>query len=395
MRNIDYYLGIPLCFFSTLLKKIFKNKKKEVKNILFIELSEMGSAILVDPAMRKAKKNLNANLHFLIFKKNKVSLELLNTVKEENIFTINESNFKTLTISTFKFLIWARKKKIDTVIDLELFSRFTALLSAFCGASNTVGFFSFYNEGLYRGNLLSHKVSYNPHIHIAKNFISLVKALENKEEIPYTKTYIDNKEIILEKAKENEDEKQEVLNIIKKEYNNDFNNKIVLINANASDLLPHRRWDLNNYIDIIKYILNNSKKALILLTGSEEEREKLDFIKNKISNKRCINFAGKIKFKQLVPLYYLSEFILTNDSGPAHFASTTSIHSYVIFGPETPKLYGSLGKTTHIYANLACSPCVSASNHRKTPCTDNVCLKNISSNMVISILKNSIKKLDE
>jgi hypothetical protein len=30
-----------------------------------------------------------------------------------------------------------------------------------------------------------------------------------------------------------------------------------------------------------------------------------------------------------------------------------------------------------IYAGLACSPCASAYNHRKTACTDNVCMRAI------------------
>jgi len=50
-------------------KIIYRKRKKAPKNVLFIELSEMGSAILVDPAMRKLQKEAGANLHFAIFKK--------------------------------------------------------------------------------------------------------------------------------------------------------------------------------------------------------------------------------------------------------------------------------------------------------------------------------------
>ena len=74
--------------------------------------------------------------------------------------------------------------------------------------------------------------------------------------------------------------------------------------------------------------------------------------------------------------------MVTNDSGPAHFASVTRMPTIVLFGPETPALYGSLGETYPVYAGLNCSPCVSAWNHRKTPCTDNVCLKAITVDQV-------------
>ena len=89
MRRIDYYIGVPLCFLGSVFHKILKlfigHRKTPPQNVLFIELSEMGSAILVDPAMRKLQKETGANLHFAIFKKNKPSLDLLDTVPQENI----------------------------------------------------------------------------------------------------------------------------------------------------------------------------------------------------------------------------------------------------------------------------------------------------------------------
>ena len=79
--------------------------------------------------------------------------------------------------------------------------------------------------------------------------------------------------------------------------------------------------------------------------------------------------------------------MVSNDSGPPHFASVTDLPTYVIFGPETPSLYGALGNSTPIYAGLACSPCVSAGNHRKTSCTDNQCLKAIYPEQVLKAIR--------
>ena len=39
------------------------------------------------------------------------------------------------------------------------------------GAKRTVGFYRFHGEGLYRGEMLTHRVNYNGHIHIAKDFV--------------------------------------------------------------------------------------------------------------------------------------------------------------------------------------------------------------------------------
>jgi ADP-heptose:LPS heptosyltransferase len=401
MRHIDYYVGVPLCFFGTWLDKLIKifmgSTRKSPRNVLFIELSEMGSAILVDPAMRKLQKEAGANLHFAIFAKNKPSLDLLKTVPQENIYTIRGDRFLSLAIDAMKFFHWTRKKKIDTVIDLELFSRVTALLTGFSGAANKVGFHAYYNEGLYRGGFLTHKVAYNPHMHIAKNFIALVNALlAQKEEIPYSKTLIGDEEVQIAKVAFSDAEKDLVREIVRATFApyDPQGDKIVLINPNASELLIQRRWPPEYYAELIQSILAASPRALVLITGDPREREEAEWLRQQVGHQRCVNFAGKVTFAQLPVLYSISEFMVSNDSGPPHFASITDMPTYVIFGPETPALYGALGKTTTIFAGLACSPCVSAANHRKTACKDNVCLKVISPKMVFDIIKPEIEKIN-
>jgi ADP-heptose:LPS heptosyltransferase len=394
MRNVDYYAGVPLTFALTLVQKLYAfavpKQRKKAKNVLLIELSEMGSAIIVDPAMRKLKQNIDGELYFVIFKKNKVSLQLLNTVKEENIFTIDEDGIVPIALSTLKFLKWCREKEIDSVIDLELFSRFTALLSGLSGADNRVGFHSFHNEGLYRGDLLTHKVAYNPHQHIAKSFIALVDALlSEKEQLPYTKRIVGDDEIRIAKADVTQDEKDAVIKIVADHYK-DFSvekNPLILVNSNASDLLPQRRWDKRSYAEVIKKILEYDKDVLILLTGAPAEYEGAQELCSLVDDPRCINFAGGVKFLQLPHLYSICKFMITNDSGPAHFASITDMHTFVIFGPETPALYGSLGPSTPIFASMSCSPCVSAANHRKTPCSDNQCIQVITPDWVFDTVK--------
>jgi len=65
-----------------------------------------------------------------------------------------------------------------------------------------------------------------------------------------------------------------------------------------------------------------------------------------------------------------------------------------LFGPETPALYGSLGNSISITANLACSPCVSAANHRKTPCHNNVCMQAISVSQVMEKVEFQLQAAD-
>lgn len=394
MRKIDYYAGVPLTFLGTLFlklkEKLFPPSDTKPENLLFIELSEMGSTILVDPAMRKARDVLGMNLHFAIFKKNKPSLDLLKTVPEENIYTIREDGLVSLLVDTVGFLFWCRKKKIDAVIDLELFSRFTALLTGFSGAKVRVGYHAFHNEGLYRGEMLTRRVAYNAHMHIAKNFIALVNALgAEKEELPFSKTRIGDDEIRLARAEVSEASKAAIRESVKSEYPGyeAGRHRLVLVNPNASELLPQRRWMQENYAQVIRMILDHDEDALVLITGAPGEREEAQQLIGRAGDRRVVNFAGKSKLTELPALYVQSTLMLTNDSGPGHFSAVTDMPTFVIFGPETPALYGSLGNSTPIYAGLACSPCVSAANHRKTPCTDNVCIQVITPEQVFQTIR--------
>lgn len=86
-------------------------------------------------------------------------------------------------------------------------------------------------------------------------------------------------------------------------------------------------------------------------------------------------------------LYMRSELLVTNDSGPAHFASLTPIHVVTLFGPETPALFGARSaNTTALWAGLACSPCVNAYNNRQSPCRDNLCMQAISVDQVFAVV---------
>ena len=393
MRRIDRWAGVPLTFLLTQALRIKALLRPSLpvraQRVLCLELSEMGSTILADPAMRKLKRELGCELYFAIFASNRASLELLRTIPDENIFTLRADNLRTLITDTVQFLRWTRKKRIDTVLDLELFSRFTALLSGASGASNRVGFYRFHNEGLYRGEMLTHRVSYNPHIHIAKNFIALANALLTKEaETPYSKQFVADEEIVLPKVLFDEEEQAAMHRLIGKKapWYDSKKHRLVLINPNASELLPQRRWMPERYVELIVRILAAAEDVLILLTGAPSEQAEAEQMRHQVGAERCINFAGATPLTELPLLYAIALCMVTNDSGPGHFSAITNLPTFVLFGPETPALYGSLGNSTPIYAGLACSPCVSAANHRKTACTDNVCLKAISVDQVFNAI---------
>jgi ADP-heptose:LPS heptosyltransferase len=388
MRFIDKRAGIPLTFvfsiFIWLYEKIFfiKVGKPDIRRTLFIELSEMGSAILVDPAMRKLRSQGNSDLYFAIFLDNYKSLEILNTVPEEQIFKMRSDNLYHLGVDVLKFIFWCRRKKITAVIDLELFSRFTSLLSGLSGAKSRIGFATFHDEGMYRGNIVNHPVRYNSHVHISVNFMSLVNTALGLHETPYATTPVLPDEIKLEKAVIYSMELEKVKEKIRALYPPYTNQQIIILNVNASDMLPQRRWLPEYFKKVGRTLLSRYPKILVVATGSPAEREYVGKVVKDIDHERCVNSAGVFEFDELIPLYAISTAMLTNDSGPAHFASVTPLKIFVIFGPETPALYGPLGDAESIYLGLPCSPCVSAANHRKTTCLPRPCISGIPPEIV-------------
>ena len=404
MRWVDYWVGVPICFLLSIVVSIerlfgLRKVKKDFrpKKILFIELSEMGSAILAYSAMKKAKELFDAKIYFMIFRENVESVRLLGIVPEDNIITIRSKSLFLFFVDTIIAVFKMRFKRIDAVIDLELFSRFTSVLSFLSGAKAVVGFYKYYMEGLYRGNIQTHKVEYNPHYHISQSFMSLVYALNaDANEKPLLKKEIKKEEMKTAKIHIDAAAKKSLIGKLQ-QVNPDINekSKIVLLNPNASQLLPIRKWPLQNFMRLAEKVLKQ-KDVFIVVTGTKAEGEDAQAICNFVKNDRCIDFTGKTSFKELIDLYNISNVLVTNDSGPAHFASLTDINIIVLFGPETPKIYAPLSDSCEcVYSNYACSPCVSAFNHRKTPCDNSRCLKAIKVEDVFEAVKGKFSCLDK
>ena len=398
MRFVDYYVGRPLCFVLSVfvfVERLFglRRVKKgfRPRKVLFIELSEMGSAIVAHSAMEKVKELFDAQLYFMIFEENEASVRVLGSVPDVNVITIRSSCFLSLFVDTLKAVVTVRRRKIDTVIDLEMFSRFTALLSFLSGARTVVGFHGYQMEGLYRGNFLTHRVECNPHQHMGQNFLALAYALEaDPDEEPMLKRKIGRDEIKpVRLPPEDPDGVMRKLQEINPGIAD--GSPIVVLNPNSSQLLPIRRWPMPKFIELAQRILETG--AFIVITGTASEGEDAKTICEALRDERCIDFTGKTSLRELIDLYHVSSVIVTNDSGPAHFASLTGIKIVVLFGPETPDVYGPLSDNcTCITSRYSCSPCVNSFNHRQTPCTDSKCLSAITVDEVLEAVSDGLRR---
>ena len=167
----------------------------------------------------------------------------------------------------------------------------------------------------------------------------------------------------------------------------------MLINPNSSELLPQRRWPRDNFSALASLVVREWEDVLVLITGSPSEREEALQMQQKVGHPRFRSFAGMHRLMAITALYNVATVLVTNDSGPAHFSAITPIRSIVLFGPETPRLYGSLGNTESITVELACSPCVSAANQKNSACNDAVCMRMITPERVLESVRGVLNEV--
>ena len=393
VRKIDYWAGVPACWLLTamsfLLNPLVRKPPPSPKKFLFVELSEMGSAILAYPTMRAIKKEYpSAELFFLIFEKNRASVDLLNMIPRENVLVIREKSLVHFLADVLKVIARMHKEKIDCVFDLELFARVTAILTYLSGAPFRVGFHKFRMEGLYRGRLHTHLIQYNYQQHISKSFLSFVRVLRYpKKDWPAMDEAILDREIERASYQASESGMAVLRNKLKGFYPDlTKGHKLIIFNPSAGEI-PIRAWAVENYIELARLILADPQNVIILM-GAGADLETTQRVHQALNQGRCIQFTGRTTFPELMDLFSISDLLITNDSGPAHFASLTPIRNFVFYGPETPRLYSPLGKNTQIlYSDFPCSPCLTAYNHRNTPCIDNKCLQAISVDEVYALVK--------
>ena len=398
MRYMDYWLGIPLCFLLSCLNatlKIFRfrrmRKKVPPKKILFIKLSELGAIILAYPLLKRAREEYpGVKLLFVTFEKNRSIFELLgNIVEDDNILTIREDSISVFIRDTFKIVKKMVKERAGIIFDLELFSRFTAILTFLSQADKKIGFYNYTFEGLYRGNFLTHRIQYNPLLHISKSYLSLWQTVnQEKKDSPEMAERIEDKDIALPKSHVPSEATKQIEDKLK-EFGIARKNKVFLLNP-GEGILPLREWPLENFVILSKWLLEDANNYIIL-AGTESGFKKAERLCADVRSRRCLNLVGQTSLPELSALFNMADALICNDCGLAHLASLASTKQFIIFGPETPEVFGPLGEDKWIICSgLPCSPCLSALNNRDSACKDNLCLKIIKPDDVYKLIGRNV-----
>ena len=400
MMRLDRWLGVPLCFAVTCGRALLPRRRPAgpVRSILFVKLAEQGSTVLAHPALQAAVRRVGRERVFMVvFADNRFILDGLGVIPPENVITLPANSLLGLLRALPPVLARLRRLRLDAAVDLEFFARSSALLTWASGAATRIGFHAWFGEGPYRGNLMTHRVRYNPHMHTTQTFASLVSALDVPPEVfPTFDLHPDSADDALPLFAAEPAEIREMEERLARCTGQAVRPPLILMNANASDLIPLRRWSSESYIEVAQRLLARFPEIHVAFTGAENEAEKARGIVARTGSPRCFSLAGETTLRQLLVLYGLADVLVTNDSGPAHFAALTPIHTVTLFGPETPLLFAALTpRNTPLWAGLACSPCVSALNNRQSACRDNVCMQRITPEQVFQAVCKSYRERRE
>ena len=212
------------------------------------------------------------NVYCVVLEENRSPLDLLGLMPEENILTLSRETLGVLAKSALEALRKIQALGIDTVIDMEFFSRSSAAFTWLTRAPRRIGFHTFFGDGPCRGDLMTHRLLYNPYLHASQIFEQMVlAATENPGELPTWGAKPPALEVEPPLFTPKPGEIEQLKTIFRQACNGADPQRVLLLNPNASDLLPLRKWASERYILLAQRLLERFPDVQIVLTGAVNE----------------------------------------------------------------------------------------------------------------------------
>jgi lipopolysaccharide heptosyltransferase II len=391
-RWFDRAFGPALCWAITqwLRLQAAARVRRDVRRILVIVLSEMGAVVLTQPMFARLRERYpSAEFYVLCSQQNVAAVDLLAAVRPDHVIAVRLGSVSMFARDALAAVRRLRALTIDVAIDLELFARISVVLAGLSGAPIRVGFDRYTQEGLYRGGIVNRPVLYNPHQHIAHQFVTLAEAIDSAT-VPSAKRLIDGAWPRLAPAGITAGEVDAARDALYRRHPATAGRPLVFL-CPGPGLLPIRAWPIASFCGVARAFVDRGYAVAVL--GVAADRARADEIRRACDRDTCIDLTGSTtSVRDVAVLLHLGALLITNDGGTGHVAALTPIPSIVLFGPETPMVYGSLSPgAVNVHKSLSCSPCLTAYNHRRSPCDgDNVCLKSITVEEVLAIAERAI-----
>lgn len=391
LRSMDKYVGSPCCRLLGLFSRTGRPASTPLaapRDLAIIKLTEMGSTVLAIPALRELRQAWpEARWHIVVFRNSRAILDILEITPAENIVVLDDRSMGRLLLSALRAIFRLRRIRPSVCFDFDFFSRLTAVFSWITCRGARVGYQSYYAAAGERGRLLTHRVIYSPTHHVSLCYLALVRtATCASPGEPFFRGSLDDADFSLPRYQPDKEDVQVVGQLLRERGVED-DVSLILMNTNASELLPLRRWPRKRFVDLIRQILAHDARACVVLVGSAADEPEAQLVHAAVADARLIDLTGRTSLSGFLALCDRANALVCNDGGPAHFAGLADLPSVVLFGPENPALYRPLtGPCRILYHALPCSPCVHVFNAKKSACQRAICLESITVDMVMKTL---------
>ena len=349
-----------------------KLSRRNIRNILLIQLGDIGDVVLSFPCIRALSENFpKANIIVAVREKAKELIE--DCPWASYVISIREEKRRLVEKLIYQkdFFINLRKINFDLTIDLRTGTR-GAILAFLSGARQRIGRYA-YDGKLWRNRVFTHLVhpDLKPGQYIADYYLEILTAhnLRTKNIWP---------EMIIPAEK-----RLKAVELLRKEGvpTNRF-----LIAMQPFSLWPYKELKIDKYTAIIKHIQSKFDFP-ILITGSPAEKKRADEIRKEFEE-GVFNFAGKTTIGIYAAILNECRLFIGPDSAGLHIAAAVGTSTVGIFGPSSIAAWAPKGKRHSIvYKDCECLSCSQKGCNDKglSKCLEELTVEEISEKVVEQI----------
>jgi len=315
---------------------------KDIKNILLIQLGDIGDAVLSLPSIRALRENF-PDARLMVAVREKVRELIAGCPWANEVISINQEKRSLLKEVQYqkRFFTYLRRFHFDLSFNLWLGDR-SAILSFLAGARQRISFYD-HNGRIWQNRVSTHLnlLDYEVGQYVADYYSSLLAAYNVKTQYPLPQL-----EVSVEKLKQ-----AEALFIEEQIPPNQ-----PMIALQPFSLWPYKELATPKYIDLIRQI-SSAYGIPVCIVGSPDERARASAIAQDCGP-GVYNLVGKTSIGLLAAVLKICTLFIGVDSAGMHIAASVGTPTVSIFGPSAPASWAPIGPEHLVVQHpLPCVPC--------------------------------------
>ena len=350
-------------------------KLKDIRNVLLIQLGDIGDVVWATPTFRAVKEAYpEANVSVLLRQSFGSLLEA-----DPHIHRIFEvKRYKNNLIEKLKGQLRSlralRKERFDLVFDLRSDDRgtFMAFLSGAPIRASII-----YHAIPWRNKFFTHLADPPPvdktNYTAADQSLRVIRAfgIDSQNDVP--KLWVS----------------EAVHNRVRDLFDKEGIDEDHIISLNPFSRWKYKEYSYDKWIEIIDWLWEEYEIATIIV-GSYEEKEQSEFITQQCRG-RVFNLTGKTTLGELVGTLCRSSLHLGVDSAAPHIAAVVGTPTITIYGPSDWRTWAHQGDMHSVVVpDLDCVPC------QKKGCSDNgisKCLEELKVEKIREAIRKSLNNI--